>query len=475
MSVHLVWFRNDLRTDDNTALIQALSQASDQSSCVSIYIATPEQWKRHDDAPIKLDFWRRNLKALQASLKKNGVPLFFFQVPTYADIPQLIQKISQVWDVDSLHCNAEYPLNERKRDDAIELLCQASNISYHYYHDQCLLPPDFVLTGEGSPFKVFTPFAKKTKLTIESTGSVKSSGLSMKVNKNKIVTELPALDEQLDLNQIDWPKQETWWHQHWPAGEAEAQKRLNDFVGSQIHNYKNARDIPALNGTSSLSAYLTSGVISIRACWEAAGLESVDESVQTWRNELLWRDFYKYVMYHYPHVCMHQAWNSNYENIPWRENQEEFRRWCNGETGFPLIDAAMKQLKETGWMHNRLRMVVAMFLSKNLLIDWRWGERWFMRNLIDGDFSANNGGWQWSASTGTDAAPYFRIFNPIRQSERFDSKGDFIKSYIPELKLESEKTVHDPAKLKTDYFQPLVELKYSRERTLTVFKEYKGA
>lgn len=472
MSVQLVWLRNDLRLEDNSALIQALNQTEDP--CIAIYIATPEQWQAHDDAPIKIDFWRRNLIDLELRLKTIGVKLFYFQVATYLEIPQLIQNIIKRWNVKSLHCNAEYPLNEKNRDDAVEAICKLNNISCSYYQDQCLLPPDFVLTGDGNPFKVFTPYANKTKLILESAGPIKSYGSIIKGDKANYNVAVPVLDEQVELNQIDWPNTEVWWDKHWPAGEREAHQRLNNFIGSQLHNYKNARDIPALNGTSSLSAYLTSGVISIRSCWEAVESENLDESVRAWRNELLWRDFYKYVMYHYPHVCKYQAWNHNYDNIPWRDSQEEFKRWCEGETGFPLIDAAMKQLKETGWMHNRLRMVVAMFLSKNLLLDWRWGERWFMQNLIDGDFSANNGGWQWSASTGTDAAPYFRIFNPIRQSERFDKQGDFIKSYIPDLNIEDSKSIHDPEKLKTKYFEPLLDLKFSRERALTVFKEFKG-
>lgn len=470
MKVQLVWFRNDLRIEDNTALYKALSQGP----CVAIYVATPEQWQRHNDAPIKIDFWHRNLKELQASLKKINVSLFFFQVQTYSEVPQLLKNIIEKWNVDSLHCNAEYPLNERNRDSAVKHLCQTNAINYHCYQDQCLLPPEFVLTLEGNPFKVFTPYANKAKSILEATGPVKSYNMSIQADKNSNLGKFGALDNQLELSQIQWPKSKPWWQQKWPAGEHEAQQRLAVFVSTQIYNYKHGRDFPALNGTSSLSAYLTSGVISVRSCWASAGSESVDESIQTWRNELLWRDFYKYVMFHYPHVCKFEAWNSHYDNIPWRENHEEFQRWCAGETGFPLIDAAMKQLIETGWMHNRLRMVVAMFLSKNLLLDWRWGEKWFMQNLVDGDFSANNGGWQWSASTGTDAAPYFRIFNPIRQSERFDSNGAFIKAYIPELKLENEKTIHDPAKLKTDYFRPLVDLRYSRERALAVFKEYKG-
>lgn len=470
MSTQLFWFRNDLRIEDNTALIQALKQGP----TVAIYVATPEQWLVHDDAPIKIDFWRRNLQELYVSLQKINVPLLFFQVPTYAELPQLIQNIVGRWEITSLHCNAEYPLNERKRDDKVAAFCKKNEIEFHCYEDQCILPPDFVLTAEGSPFKVFTPYAKKSKFVLESAGLAKSNSPNLENSNTVSLKLLPALDNQLELDQIDWPQVASWWQQQWPAGEKEAMQRLNNFVDSKINKYKIDRDYPAINGTSSLSPYLASGVISVRVCWEHAKLMQGESSL-TWCNELLWRDFYKYVMYHYPHVCMHQAWNKNYANIPWRENSDEFKRWCDGETGFPLIDAAMKQLLQSGWMHNRLRMVVAMFLSKNLLIDWRWGERWFMQNLIDGDFASNNGGWQWSASTGTDAAPYFRIFNPIRQSERFDATGEFIKMYIPELLDENAKTIHDPAKLQTQYFSPLIDLSYSRERALATFKQYKGS
>jgi deoxyribodipyrimidine photo-lyase len=470
MNTQLVWFRNDLRADDNSALIQAMNAGP----AVAVYIATPAQWQMHDDAPIKIDFWRRNLQELESSLQAMNVPLYYFQLDSYAEVPALIENILKNWGIAALHCNAEYPVNECVRDDAVKAVCTNNSTTFHIYEDQCLLPPDFVLTAEGNPFKVFTPFAKKSRLILESSGPVKSYGINISESAEKFQKELTALDSQCGLDDIDWPQAEPEWQQLWPAGEKAAKQCLDEFIESKIDNYKEARDIPSLNGTSTLSPYLTSGVISVRACWEAAESIKQNSSAATWRNELLWRDFYKYVLYHYPYVCKHQPWNSQYKSIPWRENEEEFERWCKGETGFPIIDAAMKQLLQTGWMHNRLRMVVAMFLSKNLLIDWRWGERWFMQHLIDGDFAANNGGWQWSASTGTDAAPYFRLFNPIRQSERFDARGEFIKHFIPELKQETDKSIHDPAKISTDYFAPMVDLQFSRERCLAAFKEHKA-
>ncbi|MAM70363.1 MAG: deoxyribodipyrimidine photolyase [Gammaproteobacteria bacterium] len=466
MSRQLCWFRNDLRVQDNSALIQALNAGE----TVGIYIATPQQWQMHDDAPIKIDFWRRNLEVLQNELAKLQVPLLFFQVKDYQEIPALIEKIIEQYSIAGVHYNIEYPLNERRRDAAVEKVCDKHKVKAVAYEDQCLLPPDLVFTKQGQPFKVFTPYARASRELLETAGSVSAYGLE----PDSLSQEKPALatlDIACKLNDIDWPEEQGNWAKRWPAGEQHANRQLRHFVEHSIADYQEDRDKPALEGTSSLSPYLCSGIISVRACWEAAVSAGSNASIRTWCNELLWRDFYKYVMHHFPHVCMHQAWNDKYDNVPWRHDEQEFERWTQGETGFPLIDAAMQQLLQTGWMHNRLRMLVAMFLSKNLLIDWRWGERWFMQNLIDGDFAANNGGWQWSASTGTDAAPYFRIFNPVRQSERFDPEGEFIRQYVPILANESAKTIHDPGKLQAEYFEALVDLKFSRERALAAFKK----
>tara|TARA_R110000772_G_scaffold38354_5_gene90518 strand:- start:534 stop:1934 length:1401 start_codon:yes stop_codon:yes gene_type:complete len=466
MNVQLCWFRNDLRIGDNTALWQALKQGS----TLAIYIATPEQWRLHDDAPIKIDFWRRNLQQLQLQLENLNIPLLFFQVPYYRDIPALMQEIISSWNIAALHCNTEYPLNEVKRDDAIEHICREMGVKFFAYEDQCLLAPDLTLKADGQPFKVFTPFANKARTLLLSPASrQKNRNLSI-TNSEQFMNKLHRLTKQVRLDDIEWPQAESWWQKLWPAGESEAARRLRHFLNRKVKDYKQHRDIPSVEGTSALSAYLNSGIISVKTCWDKTDSLKAIDAVHTWRTELLWRDFYKYVMHHYPHVSKNQAWNSRYKDIPWRQDHTDFQAWANGETGFPLIDAAMRQLKQTGWMHNRLRMLVAMFLSKNLLIDWRWGERWFMQHLIDGDFSANNGGWQWSASTGTDAAPYFRIFNPIRQSERFDPDGVFIKSYIPELKAETAKTIHDPGKLRSDYVKPIIDLRFSRERALAVFR-----
>lgn len=461
--MNLVWFRSDLRVRDNLAL----QAAQDLGNTIALYIATPLQWQAHDDAPIKLDFWRRNLAELEQSLASLNIPLIFCQVDNYTAVPQLISDAINTWGVTSLHFNAEYALNESRRDHQVIKLVEEMDVKTLVQHDQVLLQPGSVLNNSGEPFKVFTPFAKKCRIMMMLPGRRK--GRSNPSGLKKKPVRLPA---QLTLHDIDWPKANTDWAKMWPAGEAVAQKRLKQFCSKAIKAYKQHRDFPAIAGTSTLSPWLNAGVISIRDCWRQASMEESGEGAQTWKNELLWREFYKHILFHYPHVSMQKAFRRNLDAIPWRHDKKEFKRWCDGQTGMPIIDAAMRQLKETGWMHNRLRMITAMFLTKHLLIDWRWGEKWFMTHLIDGDFSANNGGWQWSASTGTDAVPYFRIFNPVTQSRRFDQEARFIRQYIPELADLDNKSIHDPGLHKPEsYPKPMIDLKFGRMRALETFKK----
>ena len=265
------------------------------------------------------------------------------------------------------------------------------------------------------------------------------------------------------------------------AGEQAAQQRLSIFTAAAIDGYLDQRDFPAKPGTSQLSAYLAAGVISVRQCLHAAlaanqgEFDSGKPGVITWINELLWREFYTHILVGYPKVSRHRAFKPETEALAWRNAPKDLLAWQQGRTGFPIIDAAMRQLLATGWMHNRLRMIVAMFLTKNLLIDWREGERFFMQHLVDGCLAANNGGWQWSASTGTDSVPYFRVFNPVSQSKKFDPNGDFIRRWVPELKHLSAKEIHQPKLLSglfgtEDYPKPIVDLSTSRLRAIEAFK-----
>ena len=326
---------------------------------------------------------------------------------------------------------------------------------------------------EGKPYSVFTPFKRRwienfnmDFLDIEFKYTVKKES-NIKSNLNNISFEK---DHSVDMS-------------IWPAGEETALLKLTDYLDSKVIRYAIDRNDPILEGTSRISPYLASGVISSRRCILEAlkrndfKLDSGEKGVVKWIDEIVWREFYKNIMFSFPKVSKGRPFQDYTKNINWRFNEDEFEAWKNGKTGFPIIDSAMRQLMHEGWMHNRLRMVVAMFFTKNMLHDWRLGEAFFMQNLIDGDFSSNNGGWQWSSSTGTDAAPYFRIFNPITQSKNFDSDGIFIKKHIFELRDLDKKEIHDPSsKIREHckYPSPILDLKSSRLRAIDAFSEAKN-
>lgn len=266
----------------------------------------------------------------------------------------------------------------------------------------------------------------------------------------------------------------------WPTGEGFALEQLDVFIENHLSDYKLERDFPNVKGTSQLSPYLNLGILSIRQCLQAlfrtehGNFHIANEGQQTWLDELLWREFYQHILFDFPHVSKHIPFKKDTQKIKWNHNPEHLTAWQTGQTGIPIIDAGMRQLQKTGWMHNRVRMITAMFLCKNLLIDWRIGEQWFMEHLIDGDLAANNGGWQWCASTGTDAVPYFRIFNPIAQSKKFDPNGDYIRQWVDELADLDNKMIHEPYSSKTplqlNYPKPIVDLKETRMKAIETFK-----
>lgn len=466
----LIWFRNDLRIQDNTAFDAALHAGP----TVALFIISPQQWLAHNDAPCKIDFLLRNLAELQKRLATLNVPLLIRIAGHWQQAPEVIAQLCQEHTISAVHVNTEYGVNESQRDAAVGTYLVDQGVLFHSHLDQLLFKPGSILTQSGTFFKVFSQFKKTCYKQLydyipeclappkaQAPGGIVSDPVPTSVNGfSAAPTKLQAL---------------------WPAGEQAAQQRLHAFTDEAISDYLEHRDFPAQAGTSQLSAYLVAGVISIRQCLHAAlaanqgEFDSGKSGVVTWINELLWREFYNHILVGYPKVSRHRAFKTQTEALPWRHAPQDLLAWQQGLTGFPIIDATMRQLLATGWMHNRLRMVVAMFLTKNLLIDWREGERFFMQHLIDGNLAANNGGWQWSASTGTDAVPYFRIFNPISQSKRFDPNGDFIRHWLPELKHLSAKEIHQP-KLQaglfgaTDYPKPIVDLAASRERALSAFK-----
>lgn len=469
----LMWFREDLRLDDNTALYHAMQVA--EGGLIAVYIISPQEWRAHDMAACRVDFILRNLKILSADLAALHVPLLIREAETAKDVAKILIEIAETYKVVSLYFNQQYEIDEARRDQKVEAMFQKRGCKVFSYTDQVILAPGEVLTAAGNYYTVFTPF-KKAWLK--------------QANQQKL-TLWPALQPQkpLGIKSDAVPKEVAGFNSVlpddlWPAGEQFAQQRLQQFLKEKIQLYAKQRDFPAAAGTSALSPYLSAGVVSVRQCLHAVlamdktALSNGEDSVQVWVNELIWREFYKHIIYGFPRICMGQAFRLPTERLQWSNNHEHFRAWQEGMTGYPLVDAAMRQLKHAGWMHNRLRMLVAMFLVKDLWIDWRWGERYFMQHLIDGDFAANNGGWQWSASTGTDAVPYFRIFNPTSQSQKFDPEGVFIRRYCPELAHLDNKAIHapydrlSPAEAKTlDYPKPIVDHAKARADAIAAFQK----
>lgn len=471
MSVSLCWFRSDLRVADNTALWNA----SQYGQVIGIYYATPGQWRMHDMADCKASLLMRSVQQLREDLKARGIPLLYRSVDGFDDIPDDLTAVAEELDCEAVFWNREYPVNEKQRDAAVKKSLHKAGVAFREFDDFYVLAPGSVTTADGSSYKVFTPFSKAWKQQVAE-GPVDVLP----------VPEKQSYPDHLTLGVIpEMPKgfgKKT--HEElWPAGEPSAKQRLENYVEEVIRDYAELRDIPSEAATSQLSPYLAIGAISARQCLEAAlrvnqgELFSGSKGVLTWINELIWRDFYGHVLAAYPRVSRHRAFRPDTETISWRDSDADLHAWCEGKTGVPIVDAAMRQLAGTGWMHNRLRMVAAMYLSKNLLLDWRLGERHFMRSLIDGDLAQNNGGWQWSASTGTDSVPYFRIFNPFSQAQRFDPEGKFIHQWVPELAELPAKELHDPDKLaknKPDsYPDQRVNLSESRARAIDVFKRLK--
>ncbi|KAF1081183.1 MAG: Deoxyribodipyrimidine photolyase [Candidatus Rifleibacterium amylolyticum] len=468
----LMWFRRDLRVSDNRALYQATAAGG---GVVAVALITPLQWQKQNESPAKLSFWLACLQELAGRLAELGIKLHVEEVPDNADIPEFMQQFARARKCDALYFNREYEYYEQQRDETVKRVMQAQKIRTFDFADRLLIEPGRLLTGSGGYYTVFTPF-KKSWLGLLSRADLEPLPLPAPVAAALPTPELPVAEISSRLGLPGWPSD------LWPAGETAAQKRLAEFAGGALETYHELRDLPAVDGTSRLSPWLACGAISPRQCLAVVirdnkKLPAAGSGGEAWLNELVWRDFYTHVVVGFPRVSRSQPFQKKTAGLQWRYDECDLKAWQSGLTGYPIVDAAMRQLKQTGWMHNRLRMVAAMFLSKHLLIDWRLGEKYFMQNLLDGDLAANNGGWQWSASTGTDAVPYFRIFNPFTQSQRFDADGGFIRRYCPELEPVSAVALHDPKKLaaeiakkKISYPAPVVDHKLARERALAAFK-----
>ena len=467
----LVWFRSDLRLDNNPALKNAFENSK---KVHAIFIFSNKQLKKHNEANVKIDFIIKNLFSLEKKLTKLNVPLTIIESNGFDDDASLVGKFIENKNIDKAFWNNQFGEDEAARDNQVQSELDGRNIKVSTFNDQIVYEPGFLKTGQGLPYSVFTPFKRKWIENFE----MDFLDIEYKYQPRE------SLNYSSNIIEFDFNFETT--HQVnmdlWPAGEVEAETRLNEFLDKKVINYSKNRNDPILEGTSRISPYLASGIISSKKCiLEALKINNFEFSsghigVTKWIDEIVWREFYKNIMFSFPKVSKGQPFQDYSKAIKWRYDENEFIAWKEGKTGFPIVDAAMRQLIHEGWMHNRLRMVVAMFFTKNMLHDWRLGEAYFMQNLIDGDFSSNNGGWQWSSSTGTDAAPYFRIFNPITQSTNFDKNGEFIKKYVPELKDLDKSVIHNPPKEHRKYCkypEPILDLKESRLRAIEAFKEAK--
>ena len=471
-----------------------------------MYIVSKDEWLRHDWGAVKVDFIRRNLKILQLKLQSEyNVQLLILEVDKFSQVPEKLTEFAKEMDISVVWFNNEPEWDETQRDCQVEVTLSQSKVHCRRFDEQCIVNPGLVLTKESKPYSVFTPFKNTWLAYVEAhpivleSDPIQQAPLIPKESDINIVIDIDAIFDKLPKElQFQDEELKSRISELWPAGEDEANRRLDDFAKLRIRNYKESRDFPHLNnGTSALSPYLALGVISARACFLRAKSEnhgkisSGSEGICVWISELCWRDFYRHILNHFPRVARGKPFKIDSDQVEWRYPKEEekdpkakedFERWCRGFTGFPIVDAAMRQMNSTGWMHNRLRMIVSSFLTKDLLIDWRSGEEYFMQKLIDGDFASNNGGWQWSASTGTDSQPYFRIFNPKSQSERFDPTGEFIRKWIPELRTLPNAVLHEPiGKLDVKkltslgYCGPMVDHAKARIKTIEAFKKVYSA
>ena len=455
-------FNSDLRLRNNPALSNASLKGS---SLTTLFIFNPKKWNNHNESNLKIAFQIEHLKELSEKLKNLNIPLKLINADGIEDESKKIIDFVKKNEIQEVFINKEYGVNEMQRDETLQKDLERMNKKLNIF-DSSIFHPDSIKTQSDTFFKVFTPFSR----------AFRSKLMSKKIE----VSELPkrqehaiSVSDRIESFKLDKNDQEIF--NQYEIGEEKALEKLENFIDHKILNYKKNRDFPALDGTSALSPYLSSGILSSGQCiFYVFQKYSEDEiGVKTWINEIIWREFYKYILFHNPRVSKNLSFSEKYDNFPWLNNEDNFISWSKGQTGVPIIDAAMRQLNASGWMHNRLRMIVAMYLTKNLLIDWRKGEKYFMKKLIDGDFASNNGGWQWSASTGVDAAPYFRIFNPITQSEKFDKEGTFIKKWIPEIA--AAKNIHDPSteeRKEMGYSYHLVDLKESRKKAIEQFSSF---
>ena len=473
MTTAIFWFRQDLRLSDNPAFLKACEE---YDSVLPIYIDDNDHLSRKLGEASRV-WLNHSLVALQKSLKENGSDLRVYQ----GSAATIIEDLSIKVNTDAVLWNRCYEPQSIERDSKIKASLKTGDIDAFSENASLFYEPWQILKKDQTPYRVFTPYWKM----------VYKEGLNKPpCNTPQHIPALPKdMPESLAVADLKLLPSKPWAKQmlsFWDIGEAAAQDKLTQFLDrSGAEDYKDKRDLPAVVGTSKLSPHLHFGEISPRQIiWQTLQERpsaEMDQGTETFVKEVVWREFAHYIMFHFPDTQENPMF-AQFNDFPWLEDiSEHLEKWQQGQTGFPIIDAGMRELWHTGWMHNRVRMIVASFLTKNLLISWREGEAWFRDTLVDADFASNAMGWQWASGCGADAAPYFRIFNPVRQSEKFDGKAEYIRHWVPELSKLSDKEIHEPWLLAStrrseiDYAETIVDLSASRQRALDAYTTIKKA
>ncbi len=425
--VNIFWFRRDLRLEDNAGLYHAL-QSNNPVQPVFIFDRNILD-KLDDKSDRRVEYIHAALREIQEQLVKKGSTLRVY----YDTADRAWKKILSDYEVDKVFTNHDYEPYAKDRDTAIEKLLIQHKASLHTYKDQVIFEKNEVMKDDGTPYTIFTPYSRKWKSVLnERHINLFFTQRYLKNLSQQPVEPIPSL-QSIGFRELDKP---------FPS------KQLKEDV---VKKYSAQRDFPAIEGTTRMGVHLRFGTVSIRQLAQSALALN-----ETYLNELIWRDFYHMILWHFPRVGLGKSFKPEYDFIAWRNNEDDFEKWCMGQTGYPIVDAGMRELNATGYMHNRVRMIVASFLTKHLLIDWRWGEAYFASKLLDFDLAANNGGWQWAAGCGCDAAPYFRIFNPYLQTQKFDKDLKYIRHWVPELE-------------EFSYPKPVVEHDVARNRCLEVY------
>lgn len=425
--ISLFWFRRDLRLEDNTGLFYACQQ---EKNVLPLFIFDRnilDKLEDKDDA--RVTFIHDQIQRLSSELQHFGSSMLV----KYGNPLEVYRELLETYDIQVVYTNRDYEPYAQKRDAEVAALLKENGIQFLDFKDQVIFEKDEILNGSGEYYKVFTPYSRAWMERFQKSNI---QLLKLDIRKNSFFQTgklpIPSLGEMgFERSEIAIPP-----------------LKVDEIL---ISKYDQSRNFPAITGTSRLGVHLRFGTISVRQL----ALKAVKLN-QTYLNELIWREFYMMILFHNPHV-VDQAFKPAYDHIEWRKSEADFRKWCEGMTGFPIVDAGMRELNATGYMHNRVRMIVASFLTKHLLIDWRWGEAYFAKKLLDFELSSNNGGWQWAAGTGTDAQPYFRVFNPDSQTEKFDKELKYIRKWVPEFGT-------------ADYPKPMVDHKFARQRAIDTYQ-----